>query len=282
MIEANLDRDALGDLAFASRKPPEFMHHRLVECPVCDLLYANPAPSSEQLEGAYESAGYDSGEESRFASQTYVRSFPDILDETTGHGGALDIGTGDGAFLSRLLEAGFEPSELTGVEPSAAPIAAADPAVRPLIRKASFVPEDFEPGSFRLVTTFQTLEHVHDPRRLCEGAHRVLDPGGALVVVCHDRRSIVNRVLGRRSPIFDVQHMQVFSSDSLRSLIERSGFERVRLRRIVNRYPLHYWLRLAPLPSSLKDRARNAGRLGSLPLSLPVGNVLAVGFKPGH
>ncbi|MGH2981776.1 MAG: class I SAM-dependent methyltransferase [Solirubrobacterales bacterium] len=281
MIEANVDQEALDNLAFASRKPPELMHHRLVECPVCDLLYASPAPAPEQLHGAYESAGYDSGDEARFASHTYARSLHRFISEIPDRGGAIDIGAGDGAFLHDLLEAGFDPGEVVGIEPSEAPIAAAQPDVRALIRPGTFSAADFEPGAFRLVTSFQTLEHVHDPAALCEGAHRILAPGGALMVVCHDRRSIINRLLGRRSPIFDVQHMQLFSPRSLRTLIEDAGFERVRLRHIVNRYPLRYWLRLAPLPSALKQRLTRPGRLG-FPVSLPVGNVLAVGFKPAE
>ena len=147
MIEANVEDDSLGDLAFASRKPPEFMHHRLVQCPVCDLLYASPAPAAERLAGAYESAGFDSEEEARFASQTYSRLSARVLSQVPAHGRALDIGTGDGAFLRELLARGMDPDDVVGVEPSAAPIAAADPAVRPLIRQGIFSADDFEPGA---------------------------------------------------------------------------------------------------------------------------------------
>jgi SAM-dependent methyltransferase len=274
-----LQADSLDDLAFASRKPPELMHHRLVECPVCDLLYASPAPTAEQLEGAYEEAGFDSAEEARFASQTYARLAAPLLSEVPVAGGVVDVGTGDGAFLGELLERGLGPGELVGVEPSAAPIAAADPEVRPLIRHALLSATYFDAESFRLVTCFQTIEHLADPREFFAGARRILAPGGALMIVCHDRRSLVNRMLGKRSPIFDVQHMQLFSRESMKELMARSGFERVRLRHIVNRYPLRYWMRLAPLPKSLKERAR-ASRLGTLALPLPVGNMVAIGFKP--
>ena len=54
------------------------------------------------------------------------------------------------------------------------------------------------------------------------------------------------------------------------------------MRRITNRYPLHYWLKLAPLPRRVK-RALVAGArrgpLRSLALSLPVGNLAAIGFR---
>ena len=43
--ESNVDASKLDAFAFASRKVPEYMHHRLIECPVCDLLYASPLSS---------------------------------------------------------------------------------------------------------------------------------------------------------------------------------------------------------------------------------------------
>src|SRR3954447_4312898 len=103
LAEANVDPEALGPLAFASRKPPELMHHRLLECPVCDTVYASPAPLGEGLERAYAEAAYDGAEESRWAARTYARLAQRVLAGVTAAGGALDIGTGDGAFLLELL-----------------------------------------------------------------------------------------------------------------------------------------------------------------------------------
>lgn len=42
--DAHFDLARLDEFAFASRKIPEYMHYRLITCPVCDLLYASPAP----------------------------------------------------------------------------------------------------------------------------------------------------------------------------------------------------------------------------------------------
>src|SRR5256885_15502438 len=69
--EQRIDIAALDGFAFASRKEPEYMHYRLVACPVCDLIYANPAPGPETLAGAYLTAGFDSSEESRWGARTY-------------------------------------------------------------------------------------------------------------------------------------------------------------------------------------------------------------------
>ncbi|HJV09640.1 MAG TPA: methyltransferase domain-containing protein, partial [Acidimicrobiales bacterium] len=117
---------------------------------------------------------------------------------------------------------------------------------------------------------------------LCREAFELLAPGGALYVVSHNRRAVPNRVLGRRSPIFDIEHLQLFSPRSLRGLLERAGFTAVRQQSIVNRYPLRYWLRLLPLPSKVGNGVVKAlgPRLSSAAVPIPAGNMAAIGFKP--
>ena len=130
---------------------------------------------------------------------------------------------------------------------------------------------------WRLVTCLQTIEHVPEPLALCREAHRVLKAGGALALVCHDRRAWSARLLGRRSPIYDVEHLQLFDRRTVRGLLERSGFERIEVHTLVNRYPLRYWLRLARVPARF---VRVLGPLASFALSVPVGNLWAVGYRP--
>jgi SAM-dependent methyltransferase len=278
--DANIDPEALGAFAFASRKLPEYMHHALVVCRRCDLLYANPAPDRTSLDAAYRDAAFDASNESRYAALTYASYLPRILAKLPDRDGALDIGTGDGAFLEQLQQYGF--TNVVGIEPSAAPICAAKPNVRSLIRNTPFRSADFSPESLRLITCFQTIEHVYDPLALCEDAVRLLRPGGALFIVCHDRRALLARAMGMKSPIFDVEHLQLFSVKSVRALLIRAGFSQVAVEPVVNRYPLDYWARLSPIPGALKPRAlaflRVSG-LGRVTLAAPVGNLAAVAYK---
>ena len=278
--EANIDENRLGSFSYASRKAPELMHFRLMQCARCDLLYASPAPEKEALHTAYEDAAYDSGAEAQFASKTYLRHALRILGNLPDRVGALDIGAGDGAFLERLLETGFTGVE--GVEPSDAPIRAAGGRVRPLLKKGIFREEDFRPGAYSLVSCFQTMEHLHDPGKMCRAALELLKPGGAFITVSHNYRSFFARLLGAKSPIFDVEHLQLFSPRSMRSLLETSGFTGVRVFQITNTYPLHYWLKIAPLGMELKTRmiavSKSAG-FGYLPLPVRGGNMFAVGYK---
>jgi SAM-dependent methyltransferase len=275
-----IDEKRLDSFAYASRKTPEYMHYRLIACPDCDLLYASPAPDPGELGKAYKDASYGSGEEARFASKTYSRLLAEFVARLPDRAGALDIGAGDGAFLHELLSLGF--TSIAGVEPSEAPIAAASPDVRPLLKLGTFAAADFQAGAYSLITSFQTLEHVHDPLEVLRGAHGLLKDAGAVYVICHDRRALSARLLGLKSPIFDIEHLQLFSPESARALLERAGFEDVEVRPILNSYPIHYWLRLFPLPSSWKARVvswAKGERFGAYPLALPAGNLMAIGFK---
>jgi SAM-dependent methyltransferase len=275
-----LDFDSLDEHAFASRKRPEHMRLRLVECPGCDLAYASPVPAADALARAYDAAAFDSAEEARYAAATYADELREIVAGLPERRGALDIGTGEGAFLGELLRLDFE--RVGGVEPSRAPIAAADPAVAALIEHGVFHAGLREPESLCLITCFQTIEHVPDPAALVRDAVTLLRPGGIFALVCHNRRAPINRALGMRSPIVDLEHMQLFTPRSVEALLLAAGLRDVHQRPIRNRYPVRYWARLLPLPTRLgvlTSGMLKRGGIGGRPLTLPVGNLLAWGTR---
>jgi SAM-dependent methyltransferase len=278
--DANVEPEALGRFAFASRKLPEYMHWRLVACDRCDLVYADPAPTSGDLSALYRDAAFDSGPEARLASRTYARFLPRIVGRLPDREAAADIGTGDGAFLHELLASGF--ARVTGIEPSTDPIEAAAESVRPLIVHDVFRPDTFELGSLSLVTCFQTIEHLSDPLTFCRDAWNALKPGGALFLIGHNRRALSAKLMGFKSPIYDVEHLQLFSPASLRCLLKSAGFTSVEVRPVLNRYPLHYWARLFPAPAGLKSRVLDflrRSQAGGWVVPLPAGNLAAIAFK---
>ena len=278
--ESNVKLDALDQYAFASRKLPEYMHWRLVECQNCDLIYADPAPRPADLAQLYHDAAFDSGLEAGYASRTYGRFLPAIVRRLPDRAAAVDIGTGDGVFLQELLAAGF--TRVAGIEPSTAPIQAAAPAIRSLITHDIFRPDSFEPKSLSLITCFQTIEHLADPRSFCRDAWNALKPGGALFLIGHNRRALSAKALGFKSPIFDIEHMQLFSHTSLRHLMQKAGFQTVDVKTVLNRYPVQYWARLFPAPKSIKPRlisTLQATGLGRCVIPLPAGNLAAIAYK---
>lgn len=256
------------------------MCHRLLQCPACDLVYVDQPPTEAQLARAYHDAGYDSSEEANDAALAYIHAIRPTLQALSRRDSALEIGSGSGIFLEHLSRAGF--STLHGVEPSAAAIATAPDSRRAWIREGMFDEGNFEPASFDLICCFMTLEHVSDPKVIAHAASRLLRAGGAFIAVTHDYRSLVNRLLGKRSPIIDIEHMQIFSRRSLRYLFDDAGYSGVTVKTFVNTYSIRYWMRLAPLPHGLKSILRHmAAALGAdrVKLGISVGNVVTAGFK---
>src|SRR4051812_23468114 len=104
-LEENIDRTRLTEFSFASRKEPEYMNHRLVRCPTCDLVYAVRPPAEEDLAQAYHVAEYDSADEANDAGKAYIEAMKPVLDRLQRRESALEIGTGTGVFLEHLMNA---------------------------------------------------------------------------------------------------------------------------------------------------------------------------------
>ena len=281
LVEATLDEDRLTASAFASRKLPEYMHSRMVECNLCGMLYANPVLRQEILADAYKDASFDSGAESRLAAVTYRTLLEPHLDALPSRTSALDIGAGDGAFLEELLALGF--TDVVGVEPSTAPIEAAKPAIRGYLKCGIFAAEEFAAGSFDLITCFQVIEHVWNPVKITSDALALLKPGGLFFLIAHDRRAFSARVMGAKSPIFDIEHLQLFDKPTGATLLRNAGFDSIKVSGIRNVYPVDYWIKLFPLPGTVKSAARRLAGIsgiGKLLLPLPAGNLAVIGQKP--
>jgi SAM-dependent methyltransferase len=252
----------------------------MILCDRCGLAYANAVPAVSAILRAYEVAEFDSSREAAMAAATYGRILAKDLATLDRDAFAIDIGTGTGDFLSELKDSGFR--NPLGFEPSVRAIEAAHDDIRPLIRNEIFDATSVPNGSASFVSCFMTLEHVDDPLDVVRASHAALGAGGVFAAVVHDRTALLNRILGRRSPIIDIEHLQLFSPADATDLFRRAGFESISFRHFANTYRLGYWLRLTPLPKGLKkvmlEMAERTG-LADVNLSLPVGNMLVTGRK---
>ncbi len=246
--------------SFSARKTPEGIYPPYRECRSCSLLYASPALSPEHL--GYQTCDTVDWEEAAWAAEAYHEW---LIPRLTGlpSGKALDIGCGEARFLLQLDPLQF--SERVGYEPSSTHTLA---GLR--IEKKFFEGEE-APESFSLVTAFQVLEHLIEPAKSLRQIYSCLKPGGLLCVVSHNSRAWTHRLLSTKSPVLDLQHYQVFSPPSLSKLLTEIGFKDTQCFSFPNTYPLHYWTKLAPLPSAVKTWVKERP-WGRLPLRLSLGN----------
>jgi SAM-dependent methyltransferase len=184
----------------------------------------------------------------------------DLLSPAIGQseGRILDLGCGNGLFLAELdrrADLSARGWELHGVDYS--PAVLADARRRPYTFDQCNLEEGIPyPGnSFDVVTAGEVIEHVYDPDRLLREAHRVLHPGGWLLLTTPNLQAWYNRALFAAGiqPLFyetstkstkigagaitrlkrgsvPVGHLRVFNRRALIDLLVSEGFRPVALR----------------------------------------------------
>jgi SAM-dependent methyltransferase len=136
----------------------------------------------------------------------------------------LDVGTGFGFFPAEMKKRGWE---VMGVEISPKGVDYARNilglAMHPgPIEKAGF-PDDY----FDAVTGFYVIEHLPHPMAFLKECHRVLKPGGLLLLRYPHTTPIKNllRLLGIKNRLYDLPaHLSDFSPKMIQGCLEKIGF----------------------------------------------------------
>ncbi len=279
-LAGSIDQKKLTSFSYASRKEPEFMSLPLVTCLNCDLVYTTTPLTDNMLKEAYIVASYDSSKEANFAAKTYYNIIKSWISKLPQKKCAIDIGTGNGALLPLLKQQNFE--QVIGIEPSIAAIEASSPDIKSMIRKGLFSAELISDVTPDFIFTAMTMEHVNDPLLLVQIMKEKLSSEGMIAIVVHNYRAFLNRLLGSHSPIIDIEHLQLFSPKSLEKLFSQAGLEMVEIKPFSNSYPLHYWIKLLPLPSYVKNRLNKIlkfFKLSDIAITMPVGNMIGIARK---
>jgi len=229
----------------------------VVRCSACRFLYVNPQPTSEELERLYSQEYYGTDAESASGSlrhrlpvfQRGVR----IVGEIRTPGRILDVGCGNGDFLELARRAGWE---AFGVDPSDHATGCARSrglnVTCGTLETAGYASEFFD-----VVTMWDVLEHLGNPRRAAEESRRLLKAGGFLVVrVPNTNFQLLKAFI--REGIFRTKrdsmqanlHLNHFSPTTLRRLLTSTGFEICReevgvSEDVVYRPPLPLWFKKA-------------------------------------
>lgn len=140
-------------------------------------------------------------------------------------GRLLEIGCGSGRMLKDMETLGWQAE---GIDFDAE-------AVRNSRRKGLIVHEgrleerQYPDNSFDAITMSHLIEHVADPKSLLNECHRILRPGGCLVVVTPNCQSLGHRIYKRNwRGLEPPRHLHIFSRQSLAALARTAGFRGIR------------------------------------------------------
>jgi 2-polyprenyl-3-methyl-5-hydroxy-6-metoxy-1,4-benzoquinol methylase len=271
---------------FHETAPPEpySAHYRINRCVNCGLTYSSPVMDARGVSALYEQSSESNvspGEENnvrRTMALYYQLAAPHLL----GRERLLDIGCDMGFMLEAARTDGFR--ELHGIEPVPAARRIAETLHGTFITDKFFEQADYPANYFDLVTLIHVLDHLHDPRNALQRAFKNLRPGGLVLAVVHNVRSLLSFLLGERFPIFNLYHHYFFNKDTLAELFRRQGYEVVKVMSTRNCYSLGFFARSLPgLPISLRQaalRALQTLRVADIPIMIPVGNIGIVARRP--
>ena len=153
-------------------------------------------------------------------------------------GRLLDVGCSYGAFLELAREAGWD---ARGVELSSKGCEYARDHRGLDVFHGTLEQAAFPAGSFQAVTLWDVIEHLPRPLETVREAHRILAPGGTLMLFTINQRSLISRVgdllhratLGRWSRplvlLYDIHHNFFFDPRTISDLVDRAGFGTVEI-----------------------------------------------------
>ncbi len=276
---ASLTPEALSARIFSARRIPDGLHYRIVRCESCGLVRSDPVVSTTVMERLYSESTFDYEPEVHSLTATYGRYLSELEDFGVKKDALLEIGCGNGFFLREAARQGYR--RTVGVEPSREAVAKAEDDVE--IVCDVMRPSLFAESSFDAVCLFQVLDHLPDPAGVLRECRSVLRPGGLVLCLNHDVGALSARLLGRRSPIIDIEHTYLFDRKSIRRTFAAAGYDVLRVAPAVNLYSLRYLVRLLPVPHRARDlmlAALSFAHLGALSCRIPLGNLYVIARRP--
>ncbi|MCB9721124.1 MAG: class I SAM-dependent methyltransferase [Candidatus Omnitrophica bacterium] len=212
----------------------------ICRCEMCGSIYCSPRPTDAQL-GQF----YSSSPSSRFWAQEFFPAVMEARREKLFRPKAQQI-------YAMMSERCFEPSEVCDVGAghgllleefarlwTSANMIAVEPGQESatVCRDKGFeviqaMVEDVreEQGVADLVTCFEVVEHVFDPRRFINALRRLVKPGGYCLVTGLGGDGFDIQVLGEYSKsIFPPHHLNFLSIQGLRLLFTSAGFSDVEI-----------------------------------------------------
>lgn len=197
----------------------------LFRCRECGFIFADGADLRElvALYSSLDDPGYIDTLEPRTLQMRWLMS--SALAARPQAKTMLDVGAGAGLLVKEGKARGLD---AVGVEPSRALVQAGIEKFQVQLHAGEYPHPALAGRTFDLVFLIDVIEHVADPVGLLKHLAAALAPGGALVLVTPDVRSLCAHLPGQRWWHFRLAHVGYFDRQTLGKAAAAAGLRPVR------------------------------------------------------
>ena len=199
----------------------------IVQCKKCGLVYVNPRHNLKAARERYSREWFKGGAYRDYMSaenelKNKFRRKIKVIEKYKKSGRLLDIGCAAGFFMEVAKESNWE---TFGVEISEyASNYARERGLNVLTGDLAEI--DFPDEYFDVITMWEVIANLTDPRKNLIEAHRILKKDGLIVISTGNINSIFARFHGINWEILSPGgHLYYFSQKTIGKMLKRTGFE---------------------------------------------------------
>ena len=259
--------------------------YNVVKCKDCGFVFVNDEIPKETLNSLYTEtyfhnpAWYHLDKDNYFGYDDYIGDRKNIRDKFdtvlkiikkyTNKGPLLDIGCGPGLFLELAKEKGVSP--VKGIDISSYAVDYCLNTLNLDVQKGDLLDFNFVPGSFNLITMFDAIEHLQNPKEELMEINKILTDNGTLAIITPDINALAARLVKNKWEEIQrlPEHLVFFSKATIAYILKKTGFQITVTK---------YISKKQSLPSFLSHLLVNAGlnkkidlnRMPKIRLNIPV------------
>jgi SAM-dependent methyltransferase len=193
--------------------------------------------------GSNKRAGYCNYEGDRAAEKRNMRNYLTGILRYKKKGKLLDVGCATGLFMDEAEKKGFT---VYGIDVSEYAVSIAKKRFGKRVIRSSIEKAKHQNRKYEVITMFDVLEHLNDPRKVLLKLRDVLKKDGLLVINTGDTDSFIAKLQGEHWHFFiPPQHFFYFSQKNLYDLLDQVGFKVIKVDRKGKWVSLRYLFHLA-------------------------------------
>jgi 2-polyprenyl-3-methyl-5-hydroxy-6-metoxy-1,4-benzoquinol methylase len=280
IYKSTIDENSFSSDVFSARRFPDRRYNQWVRCNKCKLLRSDPIKDINFNE-LYVDSKFNYHSEINGLKKTYLKVLKRALGKNYRKNSLFEVGGGNGFFLEAAKDIGF--NIVKGIEPSKSAVEAARHDIKPIMVVSMMQANILDSNSYQVGVMFHVLDHLPDPVLILRDCCEALESKGKFIVAIHNELAWSARLLGKKSPIIDVEHTYLFSKKSAEALFIKAGFIDVKSRSYSNYYSLNYILQLVPFFTNIRKwilQSSFSFILTKLKIRVPLGNIWVCGTKP--